>query len=127
MKMGLFKSQAEKERLSHVKTLLALALADDNMSKDEIAAIATVGAREDVDVEEIEKMLNGTDNVQFTIPESDDQKIQQLRDMVVLMLIDGKSDENELDLCRAVADRFGFREEIVEALAKQILEEINNE
>lgn len=125
--MGLFKSQAEKERLSHVKTLLALALADDNMSKDEIAAIATVGAREDVDVEEIEKMLNGTDNVQFTIPESDDQKIQQLRDMVVLMMIDGKIDENELDLCRAVADRFGFREEIVEALAKQILEEINNE
>ena len=126
MKMGLFKSQAEKERLSHVKTLLALALADGKLEKDEIAVIASVASRENIDVKEVEKMLEGKDNVKFVVPETDEAKIQQLKDMVIMMMIDGEINEKELDLCRATADYYGYREEVIEFLVKQVLEEINN-
>lgn len=122
--MGLFTSRAEKERLSHVKTMLALALADGKLEENEIAAIATVASRENVDVKEVEKMLEGKDNVTFTIPKSDEEKAQQIKDLVVLMMIDGTINEKELALCRAVAENYGYRPEVVDALVMSFVEEI---
>ena len=122
--MGLFTSRAEKERLSHVKTMLAIALADGKLEENEIAAIATVASRENVDVKEVEKMLEGKDNVTFTIPKSDEEKAQQIKDLVVLMMIDGTINEKELALCRAVAENYGYRPEVVDALVMSFVEEI---
>ena len=122
--MGLFTSRAEKERLSHVKTMLALALADGKLEENEIAAIATVASSENVDVKEVEKMLEGKDNVTFTIPKSDEEKAQQIKDLVVLMMIDGTINEKELALCRAVAENYGYRPEVVDALVMSFVEEI---
>ena len=125
--MGLFKSQAEKERLSHVKTMLALALADGKLEKNECAAIAAVASRENVPVEEVEKMLEGKDNVHFTIPQSDEDKAQHLKDLCVLMMVDGNITEKELELCRAVAENYGYRPEVIDALVMSIIEEIKKE
>ena len=124
--MGLFKSQKEKERLSHVKTLLALAFADGKLEKNEITAIAAFAARENVDVEEVQKMLDGKDNVDFVPPQSEEDKIQYLHDLVLLMIADGNINENEYALCKAVADQFGYREEVIDALLEKIIEDIQN-
>jgi len=124
--MGLFKSQKEKERLSHVKTLLALAYADGKLEKNEITAIASFAAREDVDVEEVQKMLDGKDKVKFIPPQSEEDKVQYLHDLVLLMIADGNINEKEYALCKAVADQFGYREEAIEILLKKIIEDIQN-
>ena len=124
--MGLFKSQKEKERLSHVKTLLALAFADGKLEKNEITAIAAFAARENVDVEEVQKMLDGKDNVNFIPPQTEEDKIQYLHDLVLLMIADGNINEKEYALCKAVADQFGYREEVIDALLKKIIDDIQN-
>lgn len=124
--MGLFKSQKEKERLSHVKTLLALAFADGKLEKNEITAIAAFAARENVDVEEVQKMLDGKDNVNFIPPQTEEDKIQYLHDLVLLMIADGNINEKEYALCKAVADQFGYREEAIDILLKKIIEDIQN-
>lgn len=124
--MGLFKSQKEKERLSHVKTLLALAFADGKLEKNEITAIAAFAARENVDVEEVQKMLDGKDNVNFIPPQTEEDKIQYLHDLVLLMIADGNISEKEYELCKAVADQFGYREEAIDILLKKIIEDIQN-
>ena len=104
--------------------MLAIALADGKLEENEIAAIATVASRENVDVKEVEKMLEGKDNVTFTIPKSDEEKAQQIKDLVVLMMIDGTINEKELALCRAVAENYGYRPEVVDALVMSFVEEI---
>ena len=124
--MGLFKSQKDKERLSHVKTLLALAFADGKLEKNEITAIAAFAARENVDVEEVQKMLDGKDNVTFIPPQTEEDKIQYLHDLVLLMIADGTISEKEYELCKAVADQFGYREEAIDILLKKIIEDIQN-
>lgn len=124
--MGLFKSQKEKERLSHVKTLLALAFADGKLEKNEITAIAAFAARENVDVEEVQKMLDGKDNVNFIPPQTEEDKVQYLHDLVLLMIADGNINEKEYELCKAVADQFGYREEAIDILLKKIIEDIQN-
>ena len=124
--MGLFKSQKEKERLSHVNTLLALAFADGKLEKNEITAIAAFAARENVDVEEVQKMLDGKDNVNFIPPQSEEDKVQYLHDLVLLMIADGNINEKEYALCKAVADQFGYREEVIDALLKKIIDDIQN-
>ena len=124
--MGLFKSQKDKERLSHVKTLLALAYADGKLEKNEITAIATFAARENVDVEEVQKMLDGKDKVNFIPPQSEEDKVQYLYDLVLLMIADGNINEKEYALCKAVADQFGYREEAIDILLKKIIEDIQN-
>ena len=120
-------SKAEKERLSHVKTLLAVALADGKLDKKECAAIATVASRENVPVKEIEKMLDGKDRVSFTVPESDDDKAKHLEDLCVMMMIDGEITEDELDLCKTVAENYGYRPEVIDNVVMAIIESIRRQ
>lgn len=109
-----------------MKTLLALAYADGKLEKNEITAIASFAAREDVDVEEVQKMLDGKDKVKFIPPKSEDDKIQYLHDLVLLMIADGNISEKEYALCKAVADQFGYREEAIEIILKRIIDDIQN-
>ena len=122
--MGLFKSKEEKERLSRVKNLLMVALADGKLDEKECAAIATIASRANVSMKEVEKMLEGKDKVAFIVPQSDEDKAKHLEDLCVMMMIDGEITESELDLCRAVAKGYGYRPEVIDKLVLAIIESL---
>lgn len=121
---GLFKSQAEKERLSHIKNLIALSLADGVVQKSEIAAIAAVASREGVSPQTVQELLNKPEKTQLVVPESDDKKVLYLRDMVLLMMADGNIDEEEMALCKLCASLFGYKQEVIDVMILKIISEL---
>ena len=125
--MYLFKSKEEKARLSNIKNLIALAMADGKVERSELAAIAAVAERDNIDEKEIKKILEGKDKVKFVVPETNSEKIRFLQDMVALMMIDGNIDDNEFALCKLVAIDFGYRHEVIDAMILDIIASLKSE
>lgn len=127
--MGIFdffSSKTNKEKLSHIKALVALAMADGKLEKSEMAAIASVCSREGVSENEIKKILENPDSVDFVPPTSDGKKLQYLRDMCLLMMVDGDMDKNEILVCKLTAEALGYRHELIDKIVKDIIDDLKS-
>ena len=123
---NFFSSKSDKQKLSHIKSLIALAMADGKVEKSELAAIAAVCSREGVSESEIQNLLENPDTVDFVPPTDHQTKVQYLKDMCALMMIDGNIDKNEVVVCKLTAEALGFRHEVIDAMVADIIEEIKN-
>ena len=122
----LFKSQEEKERQSHIKNLIALSMADGVVQRSELAAIAVVASREGISPQKVKELLKKPEKTHFVVPDSDEKKLQYLRDMVILMMSDGDIDENEFALCKICAEIYGYKHEIIDAMLLDIISDLKS-
>lgn len=128
--MGIFdffSSKTDKEKLSHIKSLVALSMADGKVEKMELASIAAVCSREGISQLEVEKILQNPDSVDFVPPKSKEKRVQYLKDMCLLMMSDGHIDENEVAVCKLTAEALGFRHEIIDAMVIKLIDELKTE
>lgn len=119
--MDLFKSRQSREKLSHLKNLVAVAVVDGKIEKNEMAALATVMARDGLTPSDLERCIKNPKGIKFLPPETPEQRIIYLKDMVLLMMCDGEIDDKELTLCKATAIALGFRHEVIDALISDII------
>lgn len=122
--LDIFKSREERAKLSHLKNLIGVAVADGKIEETEVAAIAAVISREGINPKEFDRIMKHPESVKLVIPETDSDKIAYLKDMVFLMMVDGDIDAHELALCKATALAYGYRHEIVDAMILDIIAEI---
>ncbi len=122
----LFRSREDREKLSHLRNLIVLAMADGKVEKAELAAIAAMCSREGLTEKDFNKCIDDPKSIDFVVPSDDYVKLQHLRDMVLLMMCDGNINDEEMKVCKAAADALGFKTEIIDALIKDIIDEIRN-
>lgn len=115
----LFMSKEEKAKISHIKALIATALADGKVDEAEKAMLAVVAAKEGISDEKLKSILDGKSNVKFTAPEDEETKLEYLKDMVTMMLIDANLNEQELKLCVSAGKAYGIPDEKI----KEVLNE----
>ncbi len=125
--MGLFKSKEEKARLSNLKNIISVSMADGELGEDELTIIALAAARDNISERDVEKMLKGKDRIKFTVPETDELKMRFLTDMVVLMMIDGRLGDRELKMCQNAARLYGYGDEVVDDLVASIRQDMEKD
>ena len=125
--IDLFKSRKSRERLSHLRNLVAVAFADGKLEDNEMAALAIVMEREGLSSSDLERCINNPKDIKFIPPQTSEQRIAYLRDMVLLMMCDGDIDKREFALCKATAIALGFKHEIVDAIIMNIIADIKNQ
>ena len=119
----MFRSKSKREELGHLKSLLALAAADGKVEKTEILAIAAICSREGITESELKRCLENPESIPYVKPTDDNTKIQYLKDMVGLMMVDGNINDNEMSLCKLTAELLGFRAEVIDAMILDIIVE----
>ena len=122
--MGLFKSKEEKARLSNLKNIISVSMADGELGEDELTIIALAAARDNISERDVEKMLKGKDRIKFTVPETDEMKMRFLTDMVILMMVDGSLGDSELRMCKNAARLYGYGDEVVDDLVASIRQDM---
>lgn len=120
----LFTSKEKKAKLSHLKNLVVLSLADGKVEKTELAAIASVMSREGLTEDDLQKCLENPGDIKFVAPDTDATKLRYISDMVMLMMVDGDLDDKEFVLCKATAEALGYRHEVVDAMILGIVAKI---
>lgn len=116
------------QKQTHILTLLMLAEADDRDHVNEIKFINNVAGRiglSELDVREIDKH---PERLIFSLPESEEDRMTVLYDLLFLMKIDGDVAEEEKELVRELGVRLGFRilmvEEFIQTMAKYVGQQV---
>lgn len=119
----MFKIFESKEKLavkSHLRQLVRLAFADGEFHEKEKRFILRVGKENGISRSDIDDIIENPTAVELHIPESVDEKFEQIFDLVNLMIKDGEVVDSELELCQDLATRLGFRKVIVGVLVEKI-------
>lgn len=125
--VDLFKSRENREKLSHLKNLVAVAFADGKLDSREMGALAVVMARDGLTENDLRRCIEKPEGINFMPPESPEQRVTYLKDMVLLMMCDGEIDDRELALCKVTALALGFKHELIEALILDIIKDIKRD
>ncbi len=121
----LFRSKSKNEKYGHLQSLVALALSDGEISEVEKAAIDLVCQREGLTPSDLKKAISELKpNAEHVFPSDADTKIRYLMDMVALMMVDGDINANELVLCKVCARAMGYREEVIDAMIQDIINDM---
>lgn len=115
----------ENQRLGQLKNLVMLAAADGNFTDSELAVLLAVVSRENITPEEFDKVIDNPESVTIDLPTDEDTKLDYLRDMVALMMIDGELDEQEMAMCKVYAMTLGYRSSIVDGMIAGIVDTLN--
>lgn len=110
-----------KKMMSHVRNLIALAYADGKFSDEEKQYVANVATEAGITAEEMKQIISDPDGIRFVQPATDIEKIEQLYDLIMLMMIDGDLNENEMIFCRAMAIKMKIPYQVVDDMVAKVI------
>jgi uncharacterized tellurite resistance protein B-like protein len=116
----LFESKKKKQIKNHIKNLVSLSSADGVIDESEKEILIRIGTKKGLNRNEIQKIIDNPGNADFLPATSDDERFEQIYDLVELMLADGVAEDNELHFCVEMAEKLGFRKTVVTVLIRKI-------
>lgn len=108
------------EMKSHFMNLYNMVLADGTVKPEELLQIYKIGQRHGVTEEEFNRLLISP--ASFAAPETLEQKVASLYDLVEIILADKEVDSDEVETLKRYCIRFGFDPENVDAIAMFLIE-----
>ncbi|WP_321827222.1 tellurite resistance TerB family protein [Maribacter dokdonensis] len=118
----LFESFDKKKRKSHFKNLLAVAMADGNLDNIEFDYIMQLADKCYMSRDEVKRVLDFPEAITFHPPKTNRERFDQMYDLVTVMLIDGRIDDREMQLCKVFAMKLGFKPAIVDKLVLDLID-----
>lgn len=100
--------------------LIQLAEADKHFSKIERDKIFEIAAKRNFPSENVKELIKNPEPIESFGALSDDQKFEYLFSCVDLMLIDKRIFESEINFCRNIAIKLGFKKGVVDFLQIEI-------
>lgn len=123
----IFNNNEKKAKLSHLKNLVMLTMADGHVDDSELATIASVMSREGLSEEDLQRCFENPKSIDFVAPDTEAKKIRYIRDMVCLMMVDGDLHENEYLVCKLTAEALGYKHEVVDAIIEDVVKAVKRD
>jgi len=114
--IGFFEHQYLSYKKKHLRNLVALANVDGHLHKDERALIYRLGEKYGLKERQITKIIENDKEQVLYVPERDEEKMDQLFDLLQMVYADGVVDDSEVDFCKDVVSKFGYKEALVDKL-----------
>ena len=120
---------SKNTRLAHIVNLLCVAGIDGNITDEErntvIKIAENLGLTED-DFDLCIEIWKKTDENEYEtiVPEDDDDKLEYLKNLVLVMMVDGEIDDNERKYIAGLAEQFGYEGEDA---VNQLIDMVYNE
>ncbi len=100
--------------------LINLAASDKLIEEREAKTIHMVGKAHGIPKEEIDEMIKRPKPIGDLSTYSEDQKFANLYQLIQLMKSDGQVFKSEIAFCESIAERLGYRKDVIAELAAKI-------
>lgn len=120
--LTLFATKKTKAQKNHIMNLVQLAKADGKISKSESGLLIKIGERNGVSAEEVFEMVDSSDDFFYKKPENDEQRFDQLYDLVEMMRIDGEVSPKEVAYTTDIAEKMGVRKAVAWILVQSLVD-----
>ena len=88
----------DKTKLQHFRNLVSLSIADGTIKEIERKALTRIADELEIPMDRLEVMLNHAEEYVYLIPQNNEEREKQLREMIELALIDGEFAMAEYEL-----------------------------
>lgn len=123
----LFESRKSKERKSRFRQLVDMAMADGELDPAEQNLLETVAIGLDFTPQEVEKIMARPDRVAFQPPQSLDERLLQLMEVVDMMRADDEVKHAEEAFALSMSGKLGIPPRKAPALIAHILGSIEQQ
>lgn len=107
----------QKKQLS---ILIQLATVDSELAGKELKLIEMVAKANGFTDEDIKELLRKPEPVENFSSLTDDEKFEYLYMVIQLMKVDGQIFKSEISFCEDVAEKLGYKKQVVAELSKNI-------
>ncbi|MDH5366062.1 MAG: TerB family tellurite resistance protein [Cyclobacteriaceae bacterium] len=114
--IGFFEYQYLSYKKKHVRNLLALANVDGHLHEKEKDLLYKIGEKYGLKERQVRSILDSKKGVKLYIPDDDGEKMDQLYDVLLMVYADGVVDDNEVEFCKDLVNKFGYKVELVDRL-----------
>jgi hypothetical protein len=111
----LLEKRDKSKILSHMGNVLAVMLADGEIDENENVFFNSLGIRSGFSQDEIDTIKENPEKIEFTPPETFEEKVEQLYDLVLVTMADGKIMDSEVQFCKFIANKFGLKNNIIDS------------
>ncbi|MEX0968029.1 MAG: TerB family tellurite resistance protein [Bacteroidia bacterium] len=126
--MSIFQGSGDaayQRKLSHLKNLIAIAFADRELKPNEIEFLHQVSSRLNISQEDVERIIEEPSSVEFHPPKKERERFLRLYALIAMMLADNDMDLREIEHCRQLAIKLGYKEdeasELITTISNAIL------
>ena len=115
--------------MAHVVNLISIAMMDGVIAEPEKELLYQIADHLGITEEEFDECLeiciNNPGKVIYEVPETEEEKVSFLRNLAIMMMVDGSIDERERTYLSNIADRFGYEgDKVVDILIENISKEV---
>jgi uncharacterized tellurite resistance protein B-like protein len=100
--------------------LINLAASDKLIDDREVKTIHMIGKAGGLTREEIDEMIKHPKPIGDLSTFTEDQKFENLYQLIQMMKSDGQVFKSEIHFCESIADRLGYRKEVISELAAKV-------
>ena len=101
--------QKRSIKLEHFANLVAIAYSDNILDEQEQIFLLERAEEYGLPADEVKKLIDTADKLKFIVPLNEEEKEEQLSDIVYMAMIDGEVHEKEYQLCLRIAEKLDFR------------------
>lgn len=98
-------------KLIHFKNLVAVAIADGYLDDEEREFLVEHAEECGLPSDQVNEIIDKADELEFNVPDNEEDREEQLADVVFLTMIDGSIEDKEYELCLNIAKRLELKKE----------------
>ena len=117
--MLIFKSFSKKKKLSHFRNLAAMANTDNHFDDNEKKLLSSLAKKYDISDSEIEMVLS-EDSINFIQPTKLKDKLEQIFQLVLMMLADGKVLPEEKSYCVTCCQNLDLHDHVADDMLNYV-------
>jgi len=102
----------------HFSNLVTVAYADGVLNEDEKEFLKERAADYGLSKKEVDEVISKVDILKFMVPLNEEEKEEQLSDIVYMSMIDGEVHEKEYEICLTIAKRLDFKQKDLDHIIK---------
>ena len=111
-----------KKAKNYFLNIFSIALADIEIHPNEVGILYDIGLEKGfTKMEEVGKILSDPHKIEFYIPETGDEKFDQLYNLSLMIFADREIQKEEMDTIKLISNRFGIKDEFVEPLINALI------
>jgi tellurite resistance protein len=95
--------------LEHFKNLVAVSVADGFLDEDEKGFLEERAEEFGLPKAEVSEIVENADKLEFIVPEDEEDREEQLADIVFMSMLDGEIGDKEYQLCLNIAERLELK------------------
>jgi uncharacterized tellurite resistance protein B-like protein len=119
--LKIHRTRNSQELSSHLINLFRVAAADGKISKDEFELLFILSKKSGISDQDLAKITSENHQEPILIPDTIEERIQHLFDLVCMVVADHKIDHREVGLCQEIARQYGIPNAIVEQLIGKLV------